>query len=226
MSVRVALYARVSTGEQDPEGQVATLRAYAERQGWEVSLVYREVVTGSGHRPRYEFDRLRSAIQAEAIEAVLVVKLDRIARSVRDALAIFEEAEAHRVRVVVTTQDIDTGTPAGRLTRTILAGVAEFEGELIRDRTRAAMAAIKAGTKQTRTGRLPGRPRRVTPEAVEKARALWRLNHIWADIAQQTGLKAETIRRAVWQSKRAPGAVDNTRSGESVGPLAGEVPRA
>ncbi len=157
---RAALYARVSTGEQDSEAQVVALRSYAEGRGWDVALVLRETVTGSGHGPRDEFDRPRSAIQAEPIDVVLVVQLDRPARSVRDAPAFFEEAESHPVRVVVTTQDIDTGTPAGRLTRTILAGVAEFEGELIREQTRAAMAAIKAGTKLTRSGRPPVAPRK------------------------------------------------------------------
>lgn len=213
---RVALYVRVSGPGQDLDTQEADLRRYAQSQAWDSCESFREQITGTGTKPRPEFDRLRAAMVAGAVDLVLVTKLDRIARSVPDALAFFELAEAHNVRVVATTQQIDTSTPAGRLTRTILAGVAEFEGELVRERTRAAMTAIKEGRKPTRTGRPPGRPRKLTPEAVQRARELRILNHTWPQIAQEIGLKAESIRRAVWASKPRPGAVDNAASGETV----------
>jgi DNA invertase Pin-like site-specific DNA recombinase len=212
--IRTALYVRVSGPGQDLETQKADLRRYCETQGWPVTEVFEESVSGTGIKVRPEFERLLSLIRQGAVDIVLVTKLDRLARSVRDAIAFFAEAEERRVRVVVTTQAIDTDTPVGRLTRTILAGIAEFEAELIRDRTRAAMAAIKAGTKPTRTGRMPGRPRRVTPEAIERARDLWRTNHSWAEIAQAVGLKAETIRRAVWAARPRTGGVGNTGTGE------------
>ncbi len=220
--MRVALYVRVSGPGQDPASQLADLRRYCLAQGWEPTEVFEETVTGTGLKARPEFERLLGLIRLGAVDVVLVTELDRLARSVRDALAFFDEAESHAVRVVVTTQDIDSGTPVGRLTRTILAGVAEFEGELIRDRTRAAMAAIKAGTKQTRSRRMPSRPRRVTREAVERARGLWRMNRSRAEIAQVTGLKAETILRAVWAARRACPRVENTSSGETVAPSGGE----
>ena len=222
MSTRTALYCRVSTGDQDLDAQERALRAYADSRGWSIVLTFKEAASGSGSQPRPEFKRLREATERREVKTVLIVKLDRIARTVREALAFFDEAEAKGVRVVVTTRDIDTGPPAGRLTRTILAGVDEFEGERIRERTRAAMAAIRAGTKQTRTGRRPGRPRRVTSEAVERASGLWWMNRSWAEIAQATGLKAETIRRAVWAARRASPGVGNTRSGETAAPSGGD----
>jgi DNA invertase Pin-like site-specific DNA recombinase len=160
-----------------------------------------------------------------AFDVVLVTKLDRIARSVSDALLFFEMAEATKVRVVATTQQIDTATPAGRLTRTILAGVAEFEGELIRERTRAAMAAIKEGRKRTRTGQRLGRPRRVFPEVVAQARTLRESGHTWPQIAQLVGLKAETIRRAVWVQRVRPGAVVNPQLRETVVSQGGNLAR-
>lgn len=169
---RVALYVRVSTSDQDPERQERSLRSYADAQGWVVIESYCEVVTGTGKKGRPEFERLREAVFAHSVDTVLVVKLDRLGRSVRDVLTFFDECETAGARVVVTTQQIDTGTPAGRLARTILAGVAEFEGELIRERTRAAMRAIKEGTKPARTGQQPGRPRKVAPADVERARNL------------------------------------------------------
>jgi len=144
---------------------------------------------------------------------------------VRDALAFFDEAAAHGVRVIATTQQIDRATPAGRLTRTILAGVAEFEGELIRERTRAAMSAINAGRKPTRSGRPVGRPRKLTPDAISRARELRILNHSWPQVAQELGLKAESIRRADWASKPRPGAVGNIGSGEPVSSPGGTLGR-
>lgn len=223
---RATLYARVSRPGQDLETQEADLRKYAQSQAWDVCKTFRVSICGTGTKARAEFDRLKLAMVNGSVDVVLVTKLDRIDRSVSDALAFFDLAEAAKVRVVATTQQIDTGTPAGRLTRTILASVAEFEGELIRERTRAAMTAIKEGRKRTRTGRPPGRPRRVTPEAVAEARALRESGHPWRQIAQLTGLKTETIRRrAVWASKARPVAVVNPRSGETVVSPGGELAR-
>jgi DNA invertase Pin-like site-specific DNA recombinase len=213
---RAALYVRVSAPGQDLNTQEADLRSYALSRAWDPCESFREQVTGTGTKIRPEFNRLQAAIVAGAVDVVLVTKLDRIARSVPDALEFFDLAEQHHVRVVATTQSIDTENPAGRLTRTILAAVAEFEGELIRERTRAAMIAIKEGRKPTRTGRLPGRPRRVEPDAVSRAQELRGLGHSWPQIAQLLGLKAETIRRAVWAQRGRPVAVVNPQSGESV----------
>jgi len=213
---RVALYVRVSGPGQDLDTQEADLLHYAQSQGWSPCETFREQVSGTGSKVRPEFDRLKLAIVNGSVDVVLVTKLDRIARSVPDALTFFDLAEAAKVRVVATTQQIDTDTPAGRLTRTILAGVAEFEGELIRERTRAAMRAIKEGRKLTRSGRPPGRPRRVETKAVVQARTLKENGYSWPQIAQLIGLKAETIRRAVWASKTRPGAVVNPGSGQKV----------
>ena len=214
--MRVAVYVRVSGPGQDLDAQQADLLRYAESQAWGPCETFRETVSGTGSKARPEFDQLRSMIALGSFEVVLVTKLDRIARSVPDALEFFDLAEKHGVRVIATTQQIDTASPAGRLTRTILAAVAEFEGELIRERTRAAMQAIKEGRKQTRSGRPPGRPRKLTPEAVEQARGLRGAGHSWPQIAQLVGLKAESIRRAVYASRIARGPVENTGSGESV----------
>lgn len=223
--MRAALYVRVSGPGQDLDTQEADLLRYAQSQSWKPCETFRETVSGTGTKARPEFDRLRAAIGFGAVDVVLVTKLDRIARSVPDALAFFDLAESHRVRVIATTQQIDTATPAGRLTRTILAAVAEFEGQLIRDRTQAAMTAIKEGRKPTRSGRRPGRPRKVQPELLERARHLREVGHSWAQTAQVLGVKAETLRRGLWALKPRPGAVVNPQSGETVTPLGGSLVR-
>ena len=164
-----------------------------------------------------------AAIEAGTVRTVLTVKLDRLGRSVPDVLAFFDLCERQGVRVVVTTQAIDTGTPTGRLVRTILAGVAEFEGELIRERTRAAMRAIKEGTRKTKSGRPLGRPLKIGPEAVEHARVLRSEGRRWSEIAQTLGLKAESLRRVLYADRKARGAVLNPSAGETGSSAGGDL---
>jgi DNA invertase Pin-like site-specific DNA recombinase len=162
---RAGLYARVSTEEQSIATQLEALERRAADLGLTIPprQTYSDVGVSGRTDSREGLDGLLEAIRARAVDVVLVTKLDRIARSVQMALTFFDEAEAADVRIIVTDQAIDTGTPAGRLTRTILAAVAEFEGDLIRERTQVAMNAIRSGSRKTRSGRPVGRPRRVTP---------------------------------------------------------------
>ena len=152
MTEPAALYARVSTEEQSIATQLEALERRAAELGLTIAAgqTYSDVGVSGRTDSRPEFDRLREAIRARAIDVVLVTKLDRIARSVQTALSFFDEAEAAGVRIIVTDQAIDTGTPAGWLTRTILAAVAEFEGDLIRERTQVAMDAIRSRRRKTK----------------------------------------------------------------------------
>jgi DNA invertase Pin-like site-specific DNA recombinase len=227
MSERAATYSRVSTEDQSVETQADALVRRANELGFSIppGQVYSDSGVSGRLDSRPEFDRLRKTIRSHGVEVVLVTKLDRIARSVRTALEFFDEAEAAGVRIIVTDQAIDTASPTGRLTRTILAGVAEFEGELIRERTQVAMDAIRSGRRTTRTGRPVGRPRRVTPEVVSKVAELRRTGLSWAGVAQRVGLPAETCRKAVYLAKRGPVAVDNPPPSETVRSTPGEPQR-
>ncbi|MGA3021708.1 MAG: recombinase family protein [Thermoplasmata archaeon] len=215
---RAAIYARVSTEDQSVATQVDSLVRRADDLGFVIPAreMYADVGVSGRLDSRPEFDRLRESIQSRAVDVLLVTKLDRIARSVRTALEFFDEAEAAGVRIIITEQAIDTATPAGRLTRTILAGVAEFEGELIRERTRAAMTAIRSGARKTRSGNPVGRPRRITSEITARVVELRGDGLRWADVARRVGLPAETCRKAAYLLKRSRGAVDNPRPSEIV----------
>jgi DNA invertase Pin-like site-specific DNA recombinase len=200
-----SIYARVSTSEQSAAPQVALLLTEAERCGLPVppERVYVDDGVSGSLDGRPACDLLRTAVAAREVSAVFVTKLDRLGRSVRGLLEFYDLAEESNVRVIVTDQGIDTGTPVGRLLRTILTGVAEFERDLIVDRTQTRMDALKAGM-PTRSGRPVGRPRRVTPEKVEEARKLRAQNPPmkWTLIAQRVGLPAETLRKAVREASR------------------------
>jgi len=170
--VKVALYARVSTPlsskkqtderereRQDPEVQLVKLRAYAKMRGWEVADEY--VDRASGADPdRPELARLTEDIRSHVhegsdkrIAAVLIVRLDRIMRSLSNMLRILEEFEAWGVKLVAVNQAIETDTATGRLMMHILGAFAEWERETIRERVLDGMA--KARADGTKFGRKP-----------------------------------------------------------------------
>ena len=120
----------------------------ADRAGYEVVGVFKE--TGSGVRlDRAERRKVMALAQARQIDAVLVTELSRWGRSTTDLLATLKELEARRVSVVALNgMTFDLATPHGRMMATMLAGIAEFERELIQERIRSGIAAAKARGKR------------------------------------------------------------------------------
>jgi DNA invertase Pin-like site-specific DNA recombinase len=153
MSARVALYARVSTADQDPENQLGPLRAYAAARGWRALEFTDHGISGAKDR-RPALDAMLAAVRARRVDVVAVTKLDRLARSTRHLVTLSGDLEALGVDLVALDQAIDTTTPAGRLLFHVLAAIAEFERDLIRDRVLAGMRRARA------QGRHLGRPRR------------------------------------------------------------------
>src|SRR5437899_1497301 len=158
---RAALYARVSMTEQTPENQLVALRTFALARGWAVSEFIDHGVSGAKDR-RPQLDAMLADVRRRKFDLVLVTKLDRLARSTRHLVTLAGELGALGVDLVVLDQAIDTTTPSGRLLFHVLAAIAEFERDLIRDR-------VIAGVRRARAqGRHLGRPRQ---HHVEPARA-------------------------------------------------------
>jgi len=189
---RPALYGRVSTTGQGEslETQLTRLRSSAPGA---VEFVDAGVSGRGVDRPA--FDRLLGEVRAGRVSVVTVTKLDRLGRSARAILEFFNDAEAHHVRVVVLDQAIDSSSPVGRLVRTVLAAMAELEADLIAERTREAMAAFKTGARKTRSGRPVGRPRRLTPQIVQRIREERAKGLEWSVVAQHVGIPAGTCRK-------------------------------
>src|SRR5262245_38155951 len=137
--MRVALYARVSTQEQTVEPQLHALREYAERRGLDVIDEYVDAGWSGAKDRRPALDDLVAKARVRAFDAVAIVKLDRLARSVRHLVQLAGEWQALGVDLIVLDQGIDTSTPAGRFTFHTLAAVAELERDLIPQRTRAVV---------------------------------------------------------------------------------------
>ena len=127
-ATRVAIYARVSTGEQSPELQLRELRDYAGRRGF---AVHREYVDQAGgdvrHRKRApEFDALMADARRRRFDCVLVWKYDRLARSLGALIAALQEFRDLGVDFISHTQAIDTTTPMGRLFFHVIGSFADY----------------------------------------------------------------------------------------------------
>lgn len=165
--MNVALYYRVSTDDQSVEPQQQELRTYAQTRGWTVAAEFTDIISGS-KSSRVSLDLMMGRVRQKHFDAVLVVKMDRLARSLSHFAQIVAEFDKHGVALVCPGQGIDTSksNPAGRLQMHVLAAVAEFERSLIIERTKAGLAAARA-----RGARL-GRPSdKLVPNHQEVVRA-------------------------------------------------------
>src|SRR3954470_3144339 len=149
---RPGLYARVSTHDQRTLSmQNRAMREYSARRGWTIAMQIKEV--GSGATQREARENLLEAARRREIDVVLVWRLDRWGRSVTDLLATLKELEHLGVGFVPLTEALDLTTPAGRAMAGLLAIFAEFEREILRERTRAGLLEAR------RNGKRLGRPK-------------------------------------------------------------------
>lgn len=163
-TIRAALYARCSTLDkgQDPELQLSPLREYCQRRGLTVSGEYVDNgISGTkDHRP--QLDRLLEAARKRQIDLILVWKLDRFGRSLKQLVTSLDELSNLGIGFISYQDNIDLTTPQGRLMFHIIGAMAEFERELIRERVKAGIE--NARRKGKRIGRKP-----VAPIDIEKA---------------------------------------------------------
>jgi DNA invertase Pin-like site-specific DNA recombinase len=150
--MKAALYARVSTLDQEPENQLAELRRYAEARGWTVTEYIDKGVSGAKDR-RPALDRLVTDARRRRFDAVVCWRLDRLGRNLKHLVTLIEELQSVGVAFVSLGEGIDCTTPAGKLQLHILAALAEFERSRIAERVRAGLARVRA------SGKRLGRPR-------------------------------------------------------------------
>ena len=195
---RAALYCRVSTADQSCARQERDLAAFAERAGYEVIGIYKETASGV-KLDRVERHKVLALAQRREIDAVLVTELSRWGRSTADLLATLKELEARRVSLVALNgMAFDLTTPHGRMMATLLAGIAEFERELIQERIRSGIAAAKARGK--RLGRQPGqRPK--SDRLAPKVLALVAGGRSYRLVGREVGLSKNTVAEIVKRSR-------------------------
>jgi DNA invertase Pin-like site-specific DNA recombinase len=176
-------YARVSTGEQRLDLQVDALRgAGCER-------IFTDQSSG-GRTERAGLEAAMSHLRAG--DTLFVWKLDRLGRTVRSLIELVADLQVRGVEFASLSDGINTGTATGRFFFHIMAAMAEMERELIRERTRAGLAAAKA------RGRLGGRPPKLTVQQLNHARRLLADPLTTAlEVAQTLGVARSTLYRAL-----------------------------
>ena len=145
---QVAIYCRVSISDQDNVRQERDLKEYAERAGYEVAAVFRETLSGirkaKGKRP-VERGRAMALTQARQVDAVLVTELTRWGRSTQDLMDTLGQLASWDVSLIAQTGlTFDLSTTQGKLIANLMASLAEFEHDLLRERVRSRIAAAKA----------------------------------------------------------------------------------
>src|SRR5579863_6719458 len=128
MTMRAALYARVSTDEQSCDVQLRELREACARRGWTIAAEYiDEGISGAkGRDQRPAFDRLLKAVTTRKVDVVCAVAVDRLSRSLPDLVGFLGELQACDVNLFLSRQGLDTSTPSGRALFGMLSVFAEF----------------------------------------------------------------------------------------------------
>ncbi len=183
-------YARVSTLDQSTDLQIEALRAAG------CEKVYQEKASGA-RVDRPELGRVLTDVLRSG-DTLVVWKLDRLARSLKQLIVTAENLEAKGINLVSLTDAIDTTTPGGVLTFQIFGAIAQFERALMRERTLAGLQEAR------RRGKKGGRPRSFTDSDVVAARALMQAGDLPVrDIARRMGVSVATLYRRI--GKRTDG---------------------
>lgn len=175
-------YARVSTLDQNPALQEDALQAAG------CERIFLDRISGAqANRPALQ----ESLSFARSGDTIVVWRLDRLARSVTDLIQITQSLNEAGIGFKSLTETIDTTTTGGRLVFTVFAAIAQFERDLIRERTMAGLAAARS------RGKIGGRPRVMTPDKVEAAKRLLLSGMNAREVAQAVGVSTPTLYRHI-----------------------------
>lgn len=175
-------YARVSTEQQNLDRQLDALRKYG------CDVIYNEKMTGT-KRDRPELAKLLDRMTEG--DTVVIESLSRLGRSTKDLIELTELFERKGVHLVSLKESIDTSTSTGKLLFTLMSAIAQFERDVIADRTKEGIRSARA------RGRTGGRPK-VDPVAVQKAIKLYRTQqYSIKEIEELTGVKKSTLYRSL-----------------------------
>lgn len=195
---RCAIYARVSTDDQDESLQLTALQEFVSQRGWELKATYIDHgVSSRSVRP--ELERMMRDAHNRRFDVIAVWKFDRFARSTRELVFALEQFQALGIDFVSVTQAIDTSGPMGKLVFSVLAAIAEFERELIKERVVAGMKEAQ------RQGKHCGRPAKEFD--VEKAASLRQTGLSWRKLASATGVPVHLLRTRLAAVKNNGGEI-------------------
>ena len=200
MGQKVALYCRVSTVDQTCARQEADLLAFADRAGYQVAGVWKETASGTKD-DRVERKKVLALAQAREISAILVTELTRWGRSTLDLFHTLNDLQSWGVSLIAQTGlQFDLGTPQGKLIASLMAALAEFERDLMRERVRSGIAAAQA--RGVRFGRQLGQ-RIKSDRHQSRVLALVASGRSYREIGRQLGISKNTVLDIVKRSRAA-----------------------
>ena len=206
----VLIYARVSTNhhDQNPEIQLYELRRYCAARGWQVKheIVDRGVSGGTDVRPGLK--EVLSLARSRKVDAVVVLKLDRLFRSLKHLVTALDEFQALGIHFVAVKDNLDYSTPSGRFFVQVLGSLAEFEKELLRERTILGLEHAR------RQGKRLGRPIVSNPGAI---RGLRKQGMSYMAIAQALNTSLGTVSRVLGGVPKSPPILESANINKSGG---------
>lgn len=179
---RIIGYARVSTEDQNLDMQQAAIENYATEKKLELILYVEKISTRKTERKELN-NALKAATKGDRI---VVYKLDRLARSTKELYQLTEEMSSRGIEFVSINDSFDTSTPTGRAMFGMLAVFAEFERDIIQQRTKAGLEAAR------KRGRLGGRPA-IDQDTKRRIIKLFESGESAADIAKEYGIGKSTV---------------------------------
>jgi DNA invertase Pin-like site-specific DNA recombinase len=195
--MKALIYARVSTSHhnQNPQVQIDEMKRACESRGWDIqeSIVDHGYSGSTDNRPGLK--RLMAMVRSNEIDVVVVVKMDRLFRSLKHLVSTLEEFEKLGVKFVALKDNVDYSTPSGRFFVQILGSLGEFERSLLRERTMMGLDHARS------KGRKFGRPR------VHNETEILRLHQdgkTYRQIQKLTGAPMGTISRAIKSAHKTP----------------------
>ena len=185
--MKVCLYVRVSTLDQDPDVQLMPLRRHALQRGWEIVEEFIDRGVSGAKERRPALDRLMKAAWTGRFQVVVVWRFDRFARSVKHLVGALETFRSLNIGFVSLQEQLDTSTPIGQAMFTIIGAMAQLERDIIRER-------VKAGLERARArGIRLGRPR--TTATAHEMLALRTQGLAFGEIARRLQCSRSTVRR-------------------------------
>lgn len=151
--MKVAIYTRVSTKEQNINTQLQNCESYCKYRKQEIYKIYKDIGESGKKSSRPQFDIMLKDMRHNKFKTVIVYKLDRIGRSLPHLISLFEEFKKRGVSFTSTTQNIDTETPEGRMFMNMMMVLSEYERELTVDRVKEGLVRAK------KEGKILGRPK-------------------------------------------------------------------
>jgi DNA invertase Pin-like site-specific DNA recombinase len=186
----VAIYARVSTDRQRVDMQIRELRDFVKRSGWTIFNEYTDQGYTGANTKRPAFAEMMFEARKRKFDVLLVWKLDRLSRSLKDLINTLDELGSLGIHFISYDNNLDTTTPTGKLVFQIIGAVAEFEKDIIRERVRAGLENAK------QKGKRLGRPS-VNSDILEEAKELRKQGLSFRRIEKDLGVGEGTIRKQI-----------------------------